>query len=40
MTSILSSLLVLSSIASCAKIGGNQEELFGQSWMRFRIGVG
>ena len=36
----LSNLLVLSLIASCAKIGGNQEESFGVSWMRFRIGVG
>ena len=36
----LSSLLVLSLIASCAKIGGSQEESFGQSWMRFRIEVG
>ncbi len=36
----LSSLLVLSSIASCAKIGDNQEESFGQSWMKFRIAIG
>jgi hypothetical protein len=36
----LSSLLVLSLIASCASIGGNQDESLGQSWMRFRIGVG
>jgi hypothetical protein len=31
---------VLSSIASCAETGGNQEETFGQSWMNFRIGLG
>jgi len=36
----LSNPLVLSSIVSCAKIGGNQEESFGQSWMGFRIGAG
>ncbi len=36
----LSSLLVLSSIASLSIIVGNQGESFGQSWMRFRIGVG
>ena len=35
----LGSLLVLSSIASCDKIGDNQEESFGQSWMNFRIGI-
>ena len=32
--------LVLSPIVWCAKIGGNQEESFGQSWMGFRIGAG
>jgi hypothetical protein len=36
----LSSLLLLSSIASRSIIVGNQDESFGKSRMRFRIGAG